>query len=63
MQRLIYQLLRCHHRDADHDFPELSLVMRQTAFCLWDNKDTDQLRGNREVTADQLISAFVLLHR
>ena len=29
----------------------LSLVMRKPAFCICENKDTDQLRGNRE--ADQ----------
>ena len=29
----------------------LSLVMRKPAFCLCENKDADQLRGNRE--ADQ----------
>ena len=29
----------------------LSLVVRKPAFCICENKDTDQLRGNRE--ADQ----------
>ena len=29
----------------------LSLVMRKTDFCMCENKDADQLRGNRE--ADQ----------
>ena len=29
----------------------LSLVMRKPAFCMCENKDADQLRGNRE--ADQ----------
>ena len=29
----------------------LSLVLRKPAFCIWENKDADQLRGNRE--ADQ----------
>ena len=29
----------------------LSLVMRKPAFCICENKDADQLRGNRE--ADQ----------
>ena len=29
----------------------LSLVMRKPAFCIFKNKDADQLRGNRE--ADQ----------
>ena len=29
----------------------LSLVMKKTAFCICENKDADQLRGNRE--ADQ----------
>ena len=30
---------------------KMSLVMRKPAFCLCENKDADQLRGNRE--ADQ----------
>ena len=30
---------------------KLSLVVRKPAFCMCENKDTDQLRGNRE--ADQ----------
>ena len=29
----------------------MSLVMRKQAFCIYENKDADQLRGNRE--ADQ----------
>ena len=32
-------------------FIYLSLVMRKPAFCICENKDADQLRGNRE--ADQ----------
>ena len=32
----------------------LSLVMRKPAFCICENKDSDQLRGNRE--ADQHLS-------
>ena len=38
----------------DRWFPankDLSLVMRKPAFCICENKDADQLRGNRE--ADQ----------
>ena len=30
---------------------QMSLVMRKPAFCICENKDADQLRGNRE--ADQ----------
>ena len=30
---------------------KMSLVMRKSAFCICENKDADQLRGNRE--ADQ----------
>ena len=30
---------------------DMSLVMRKPAFCICENKDTDQLRGDRE--ADQ----------
>ena len=32
-------------------WPQMSLVMRKTAFCICENKDADQLHGNRE--ADQ----------
>ena len=35
----------------DYRYPHLSRVIRKPAFCLCDNKDADQLRGNRE--ADQ----------
>ena len=47
---------------------KMSLVMRKPAFCICENKDADQLRGNREgdlsfaVTA-KLISAFVFATR
>ena len=34
--------------NEDH---QMSLVMRKPAFCICENKDADQLRGNRE--ADQ----------
>ena len=29
-------------------FSDISLVMRKPAFCICENKDADQLRGNRE---------------
>ena len=32
---------------------DLSLVVRKPAFCICENKDADQLRGNRE--ADQCL--------
>ena len=38
-----------HRRDLS--FYNMSLVMRKPAFCICENKDADQLRGNRE--ADQ----------
>ena len=31
--------------------PNMSRIMGKPAFCIWANKDADQLRGNRE--ADQ----------
>ena len=34
-----------------HDVAYLSRVVRKPAFCICENKDADQLRGNRE--ADQ----------
>ena len=45
------------HRDSDYDkevfkaFYYISPVIRKPAFCICENKDADQLRGNRE--ADQ----------
>ena len=33
------------------EIDKMSLVMRNTAFCICENKDADELRGNRE--ADQ----------
>ena len=36
---------------AHDDICHLSLVIRKQAFCICENKDADQLRGNRE--ADQ----------
>ena len=38
---------------------EMSLVMRKPDFCICENKDADQLRGNREAVTAKLISAFV----
>ena len=35
----------------DSSLTDLSRVMRKLAFCICENKDADQLRGNRE--ADQ----------
>ena len=45
----------------------MRLVMRKPAFCICENKDADQLRGNRE--ADQrlgfryTVSTIPLLHK
>ena len=36
-----------------HTYLEMSLVMRKPAFCIYENKDTEQLRGNCE--ADQCL--------
>ena len=47
------QAMQCDKSDND-----MSRVVRKPAFCICENKDADQLRGNREVTA-KLISAFV----
>ena len=38
------------------DLCHMSLVMRKPAFCICENKDADQLRGNRE--ADQRLCFF-----
>ena len=37
--------------DARHIWDNLSCIVRKPAFCICENKDADQLRGNRE--ADQ----------
>ena len=42
--------LKCSNSQLFHD---LSLVVRKPAFCICENKDADQLRGNGE--ADQLL--------
>ena len=42
------------YKGADQPVPrqyDMSLVMRKPDFCICENKDADQLRGNRE--ADQ----------
>ena len=38
-------------KEMNLDRKHLSLVMRKQDFCIFENKDADQLRGNRE--ADQ----------
>ena len=40
-------------------FNQMSRVMRKPTFCICENKDADQLRGNREAVTAKLISAFV----
>ena len=50
-----------------HDDDYVSRVVRKPAFCICENKDADQLRGNRE--ADQRLcfrytdSTIPLLHK
>ena len=39
------------HLGSSNDLCYMSLVMRKPCFCICENKDADQLRGNRE--ADQ----------
>ena len=39
--------------ELTHASKYMSLVMRKPAFCICENKDADQLRGNRE--ADQCL--------
>ena len=52
-QKIIKQwpYLFSHMRKACFLMTHMSLVMRKPAFCICENKDADQLRGNRE--ADQ----------
>ena len=45
---MLWVSLRCDSNTYLHD---MSHVMRKPTFCIIENKDTDQLRGNRE--ADQ----------
>ena len=55
LSRLVHDL--CYRANKDdvypckHQFYNMSLVMRKPAFSICENKDADQLRGNRE--ADQ----------
>ena len=42
-----------HHKC---DINEMSLVMRKPDFCICENKDADQLRGNREADQSPLFS-------
>ena len=50
----------CENIDVEEDGPYImSLVMRKPAFCICENKDADQLRGN---TA-KLICVFVFATR
>ena len=37
--------------ELSHDYHQMSRVVRKPDFCICENKDADQLRGNRE--ADQ----------
>ena len=43
-----------HNVKVKADFFNLSHVLRKTAFCICENKDADQLRGNRK--ADKRLS-------
>ena len=43
--------LQCFYRSSMMILDQMSLVMRKPAFCICENKDTDQLCGHRE--ADQ----------
>ena len=45
------QLFMKTNVDAFHEQDNLSLVVRKPVFCICENEDADQLRGNRE--ADQ----------
>ena len=45
--------MRLKFFDVDLVKNDLNLVMRKSAFCICENKDADQLRGNRE--ADQCL--------
>ena len=47
----LYDLVGSCEDRFSHDAVHLSLVMRKPASCICENKDADQLRGNRE--ADQ----------
>ena len=40
-----------NHKEKTHICSKMSRVMRKPTFCICENKDADQLRGNRE--ADQ----------
>ena len=49
---LILELLATNLKECDiFQYHYMSLVVRKPAFCICENKNADQLRGNRE--ADQ----------
>ena len=51
MKRLLKGLYKSQSIFADEQHQEMSRVMRKPTFCICENKDADQLRGDRE--ADQ----------
>ena len=48
---IITRLIYCNFWCSDISCVQMSRVVRKLAFCICENKDADQLRGNRE--ADQ----------
>ena len=50
------QDLQCFCGETRKNILQMSLVVRKPAFCICENKDADQLRGNRE--ADQRLCFF-----
>ena len=59
-------VIRLRRKTVGLQYPlKMSLVMRKPTFCICENKDADQLRGDHEAVAvtAKLISAFVFTTR
>ena len=55
---------RTNHSDPRFDKginPKLSLVVRKPFFCICENKDADQLRGNREADKRLVFATRIVL--
>ena len=48
MMFLFIKFLTDHHFETSQKPLDLSRVMRKPTFCICENKDADQLHGNRE---------------
>ena len=57
-RKSLYKCSTSYDQDGHHA-NYMSLVMRISDFCICENKDADQLRGDRFAVTPKLISAFI----